>query len=58
MDMLYVNKPCGVFKRRHGVTEFEGAGIGLLIVNRYGGRVSAQGKVNEGTTGLVVCCFR
>jgi two-component system, chemotaxis family, sensor kinase Cph1 len=54
MDMQYVNKLCGVFRLPHGVTEFEGIGIGLLTVVRtvcrHGGRVSAQGKVNEGAT--------
>jgi PAS domain S-box-containing protein len=61
-DEKYLDRIFQVFQRLHGRDEYEGTGVGLAIcckiVERHGGTITAQSRVGEGTTFVVVLPLR
>ncbi len=61
-DVKYLSRIFQVFQRLHGRNEYEGTGVGLAIcrkiTERHGGTITAQSRIGEGATFVVILPVR
>jgi two-component system sensor kinase FixL len=61
-DEKYIHKVFDMFERLHGRQEYDGTGVGLTIcrriVERHGGEIRVNSKLNEGTKFTIILPYQ